>query len=560
MAAELTAAKLAAERATVLAEAAQVKAESATALAEQAVKAKQQFLSNMSHEIRTPLNAVIGFTKVMLKTALTEQQQQYLTAIQRSGDTLLVLINDILDLAKVEAGKMTFEQVPFQLAASVAAMMHLFEPKTQEKNLALVLDYHANIPDVLLGDSVRLHQIMLNLVSNAVKFTSVGTITVVVRMLEQDERKVILEFVVADTGIGIAADKRGTVFNDFQQATSSTNRLYGGTGLGLAIVKNLVELQGGTLHVQSQLGVGSAFSFILSFNKTTKPAAGEAARTIERETGFQDVRILVVEDIALNQLLMRTLLEDFGFAMDIANNGQAALEMLRSIRYDVVLMDLRMPVMNGFVATEYIRNELHLNVPIIALTADVTLLDVEKCQAVGMNDYLSKPVDDQLLYRKIIQLLQRADVAKLPPLPAAAVPPTRAPTCVNFNYLQRIIKTNTRLVEMIGLYLQEIPKQVRIMKAAIAEHDWLVLQHAAHTLLPTFTVLGMDFEFERITRSIHSTAVYRLSTGEEPSLDATTELLSLFEKVEAVFTPVTQELEEKLRTLSLSAALAQATS
>ncbi|MBF9239998.1 response regulator [Hymenobacter sp. BT683] len=546
IATELNDARLAAERATVRAEEAQAKAEGAAAIAEDATRAKQQFLSTMSHEIRTPMNAIIGFTKVLRKTELTTKQQQYLTAIKLSGDTLLVLINDILDLAKAEAGKMTFEQVPFQLADSVAAMMHLFEPKTQEKNLVMGLHYDANIPDVLVGDAVRLHQIMLNLLSNAVKFTSAGTIAVGVRLLEQDAGHVRLEFAVTDTGIGIEENKLGAVFNDFQQATSSTNRLYGGTGLGLAIVKNLVELQGGTLHVKSQPGAGSTFSFRLSFTKTTEQVAVAAVPTIGREMGFQDVRILVVEDIDLNQLLITTLLEDFGFALDVAGNGQIALEMLRTTRYDVVLMDLQMPVMNGFEATAYIRNELRSDVPIIALTADVTLVDVAKCQALGMNDYLSKPVDDQLLYRKISAFLKRADAPKAVPIPAPGV---RPPACVDFHYLQRVFKTDALLAKMIGLCLQQIPKQVQAMKTAIAHQDWGVLQLAAHTLLPTFTTLGMGQESKRMTTSIHRIAVNQLAAGEKASPEAMTKLLSLFSAVDAVCAVATQELADKLLTL-----------
>ncbi|AMR26196.1 hypothetical protein A0257_03215 [Hymenobacter psoromatis] len=559
IATELIEAKFAAERATVRAEEAQAKAESATGIAENAVKAKQQFLSNMSHEIRTPMNAIIGFTKVVLKTELTDKQREYLTAIKLSGDTLIVLINDILDLAKVDAGKMTFEQIPFKLSASVAAMVHLFETKIQEKNLTLVMDYDAKIPEVLVGDPVRLHQIILNLVSNAVKFTSEGTITVGVRMLVQDQEKVILEFAVTDTGIGIEQEKLGTVFDDFQQATSGTSRLYGGTGLGLAIVKNLVEPQGGTIHVKSKVGGGSTFSFILSFGKTTEKADTESGLTIELETGFQDVRILVVEDIALNQLLMKTLLEDFGFEMEVAGNGKIALEKLRTTRYDIVLMDLQMPVMNGFEATEYIRNELHLTVPIIALTADVTTVDVEKCKTVGMNDYISKPIDDKLLYSKIIKYLKQSDFDQTAVAPAAGHLPAPPQTCVNFDYLKRITKSDARMAEMIGLYLQEIPQLVQTMKKAIAEKDWLALKRATHSLIPTFATMGIDPAFEDITKAIQVLAVSLISVGEGTSRETMTGLLSLFSKIETVCALAAQELEEKLRSLSRSLAQAQAT-
>jgi PAS domain S-box-containing protein len=555
IATELIEAKFAAERATVLAEEAQAKAESATGIAENAVKAKQQFLSNMSHEIRTPMNAIIGFTKVVLKTELTEKQREYLTAIKLSGDTLIVLINDILDLAKVDAGKMTFEQIPFKLASSVSAMVHLFETKIQEKNLALVMDYDSKIPEVLVGDSVRLHQVILNLVSNAVKFTSEGTITVGVRMLVQDKEKVILEFAVTDTGIGIEEAKLSTVFDDFQQATSGTSRLYGGTGLGLAIVKNLVEPQGGTIHVKSKVGVGSTFSFILSFGKTTEKADAESTLTIELETGFKDAKILVVEDIALNQLLMRTLLEDFGFEMDVAGNGKIALEKLRTTRYDIVLMDLQMPVMNGFEATEYIRNELHLTVPIIALTADVTTVDVEKCKAVGMNDYISKPIDDKLLYSKIIKYLKQADSSKAA-APAAEDTQTQVLTCVNFDYLKRITKSEARMAEMIGLYLQEIPQLVQTMKKAIAEKDWIALKRATHSIIPTFATMGMHPQFEDIAKAIQGKAVSLISIGDGASQEAMTGLIALFSKIETACTLAAQELEQKLHSLAPTPALA----
>jgi PAS domain S-box-containing protein len=550
IATELTEAKIAAERATVLAEEAQAKAETATEIAENAVKAKQQFLSNMSHEIRTPMNAIIGFTKVVLKTELTDKQKEYLTAIKLSGDTLIVLINDILDLAKVDAGKMTFEKIPFKLSASVSAMVHLFETKIQEKNLALEMDYDAKIPEVLMGDPVRLHQIILNLVSNAVKFTSEGTITVGVRMLVQDAERVILEFSVTDTGIGIEESKLGTVFDDFQQATSGTSRLYGGTGLGLAIVKNLVEPQGGTINVKSKVGVGSTFSFILSFDKTLEKADTDLGLTIEREAGFQDVKILVVEDIALNQLLMKTLLEDFGFEMEVAGNGRIAVEKLRTNNYDIVLMDLQMPVMNGFEATEYIRNELHLTVPIIALTADVTTVDVEKCKTVGMNDYISKPIDDKLLYSKIIKYLKQSDQDKKPVAAPVEAVPAPVSECVNFDYLRRITKSDARMAEMIKLYLDEIPQLVQTMKKAIDAKDWIALKRATHSIIPTFATMGMSPEFEDIAKSIQALAVNLISVGAGTSEETMTIVHTFFARIETVCALAAQELEAKLVSLA----------
>jgi len=380
-------------------------AENARQIAEEAAKAKQQFLSNMSHEIRTPMNAIIGFTKVVLKTDLSEKQKEYITAIKTSGDALIVLINDILDLAKVNAGKMTFEKTPFRMEMSTVSMLQLFETKIQEKNLILIKEYDHKIPEVLIGDPIRLHQIILNLVSNAVKFTTKGKITVSVLMSHEDEENASVKFSVSDTGIGIAENKIATIFENFEQATSDTSRLYGGTGLGLAIVKQLVDQQGGAIQVESKIDEGSTFSFTLTFQKTNNVT--ESVNEITNpETEIKNIKILVAEDMALNQLLMRTILEDFGFECDIAANGKIAIEKMELKTYDIILMDLQMPVMNGFEATEYIRNSLNSRIPIIALTADVTTVDLSKCEAAGMNDYISKPVDEQLLYGKIVGLLR----------------------------------------------------------------------------------------------------------------------------------------------------------
>ncbi|NDP28882.1 MAG: response regulator, partial [Flavobacterium sp.] len=387
---------------------AKCRAETDKEMAEHAVMAKQQFLSNMSHEIRTPMNAIIGFTKVLIKTDLTEKQKEYLHAVKTSGDTLIVLINDILDLAKVDSGKMIFVNAPFKIYESIATILHLFETKIKESNLVLVEEYDSSIPEIVLGDSVRLHQILINLLSNAIKFTAKGKITISVNLISQDKEKVTLEIKITDTGIGIPQNKIDAIFENFEQAHSITSSLYGGTGLGLAIVKQLVEKQGGSIAVKSIVGEGSTFGITLSFqkNQANLDCLQEEDQVVELDNEIKDIKVLVVEDVLLNQLLMRIILDNFQFTWDIADNGQIAIEKLQTNSYDIILMDLQMPIMNGFEATEYIRNKMNLQIPIIALTADVTTVDIKKCKAAGMNDYISKPIDDKLLYSKILDLIK----------------------------------------------------------------------------------------------------------------------------------------------------------
>jgi len=500
---ELIEARVFAELATEIAEQAQLKAEQATLIAENAVKAKQQFLSNMSHEIRTPMNAILGFTKVVLKTELTAKQREYLSAIQVSGDALIVLINDILDLAKVDAGKMTFEHVPFKLEKSISAMLQLFQPKMQEKNLLLVKKYDPKIPAVLVGDPVRLHQIILNLVSNAVKFTTEGSITVTVKMLGEDEEKVTVEFSVTDTGIGIPESRIENIFENFQQAYSGTSRLYGGTGLGLAIVKQLVEPQGGTIRVMSTFGTGSTFSFILDFPKTTEEVESES-ELLEIDTEVKHISVLVVEDIPLNQLLMKTLFDDFGFECDIAN-GKIAIKKLEKRSYDVILMDLQMPEMNGFEATTYIRNTMNSTIPILALTADVTTVDLEKCKAVGMNDYIAKPVSEKLLYNKIVGLVKKANVIIVPKdIDTVLNKPLK---CTDLGYLIHRTRSNPDLMlKMIALYLEQTPPLVRAMKKGMHEQDWSTLQAAVHKMIPSFSIVGISPDFERMAKKVQEYA------------------------------------------------------
>ena len=533
---ELIEAKISAEKATAIAEDAQTKAENATLIAREAVKSKQQFLSNMSHEIRTPMNAIIGFTKVILKTGLTAKQKEYLTAIKISGDALIVLINDILDLAKVDSGKMIFEQIPFKLNLSISLMLHLFETKIHEKNLKLVLEFDKNIPEVLAGDPVRLNQIILNLVSNAIKFTSIGQITVTINLLKEDENSVFIQFSVKDTGIGISSEKIEGLFENFQQATSSTSRIFGGTGLGLAIVKQLVEPQGGTLNVESTVDIGSTFSFILPFKKTNETILFES-EILEVNNELKDIKVLVVEDLELNQLLMITLLDDFGFESEIAANGKIAIERLEKTTFDIILMDLQMPEMNGFEATEYIRNKLKLSIPIIALTADVTTIDAGKCIEAGMNDYIAKPIDEGKLFRKMIALIQKPMSEE-----TNSYASNSSSTIVDLSYLRERTKSNPKLMsEMISIYLEQTPKLIFTIKESYKKLDWEKLYASAHKIIPSFSIMGMASKYEILATKIQE---YALNNENHEDLGA------LIQQLEIGYEEACNELQQELKKIN----------
>ena len=537
---ELGISKEFAELALEKAEMSQIEAENNTKIAQEAVKSKQQFLSNMSHEIRTPMNAIIGFTKVILKTDLSEKQREYLNAIKTSGDALIVLINDILDLAKVDAGKMSFEKIPFRLSSSISSMLHLFELKIFEKNLQLITEYDKRIPEVLMGDSVRLHQIILNLVSNAVKFTDQGSIKVAVELISENDKNVSVQFMVKDTGIGIADSKKETIFDDFQQASSGTSRIYGGTGLGLAIVKKLVEAQDGHITLESEINKGSSFTFTLVFEKTTSEPSFE--EILELDEDNKNIKVLIVEDILLNQLLMKTLLDDFGFERDIADNGLIAIEKLQSKSYDIILMDLQMPEMNGFEATEYIRNTMNSKIPIIALTADVTTTDLARCTEVGMNDYIAKPVNERILYSKIIGLVKKRSKMKDQEIEYQL---TREKLkYVDLSYLNRRTKSNPQLMmEMISLYLDQTPALINEMKKNFTEKNWDGLSAAVHKIIPSFSIMGISNEYETLARKIYE------STKAQQAMD---DIENMLRTLEDVCTYACSELTEEYNKIKSS--------
>lgn len=383
-------------------------------LAEESSVSKERFMANMSHEIRTPMNAIIGFTNLIEHTQLNKEQEQYLSFIKNSGENLLVLINDILDYSKIEAGMMQLERVPFNIADLMQSLQIMFSGKAKEKNLYLSVNISDDIPRILIGDPTRLTQILINLIGNAVKFTSEGGVSVEIKRLSGQDGQLLVGLSVKDTGIGIPENKHRDIFERFMQASSETTRNYGGTGLGLSIVKRLVELQKGEINISSTEGIGTKFYVELPYH-IAKSDLSELEQTgddkVEIKVFDPPLNVLLAEDNVMNQLLAKKVLSQFGCEVHVAENGSIAVEMASSGNYDIILMDIQMPLMDGYAASTKIRKEINLTVPIIAMTAHVMAGEREKCISMGMTDYISKPFKVEHLYKLIKKYTQVPDKA-----------------------------------------------------------------------------------------------------------------------------------------------------
>ncbi|WP_343617227.1 ATP-binding protein [Flavobacterium sp.] len=372
-------------------------------IADRAVAAKENFLANMSHEIRTPLNAVIGFTELLAATNLDEQQLDFVKDVKIAGDNLMIIVNDILDLSKIESGSLTLEQRPFDLKKTLKHVYDLLRVKVHDGvEFNLYLD--AGLPEIISGDPGRLNQILVNLAGNALKFTMEGEVTISVKKTAETDDSCQIRFVVKDTGIGISQKHLDTIFGRFTQAEQSTTRKFGGTGLGLNIVKQLVELHDSNIQVKSIEGSGSEFYFTLSYKKgvlETSPPEAKLFNDLGR------LSILLCEDNYLNQKLAQNVIEGFGFKIDIAENGSQGIEMLAHGEYDLMLMDLQMPIQDGYQTTKYIRKEMNNPIPIIAMTAHSLAGELHRCLDAGMNGYLPKPFKQHELLEAIKSVLKK---------------------------------------------------------------------------------------------------------------------------------------------------------
>jgi len=371
-------------------------------VAENATQAKSEFLSMMSHEIRTPLNAIIGLTYLMQQEEQTPSVMENLKTLQFSAENLHLLINDILDFSKIEAGKVELEEMPFDLKLLVSNIKKANQVKAEEKGNRIKLMLDDDIPNTLIGDSLRIGQVLANLVSNAVKFTLNGSVTIEVSVVRKDDEKARIFFSVKDTGIGIPPDKQKLIFERFTQANSETTRKFGGTGLGLVISKKLVQLHGSDIELESEAGKGAEFSFTidLRIGTTLKQQMAIALAEDNNDVSLEGVKLLLVDDYFVNIKVASKFLEKWKVTFDTAENGLIAFDKFKNNEYDLILMDLLMPEMDGYTAVEKIR-ETGAEIPIIALTASATLNNQDRAFNVGMNDYVTKPFNPKELHQKI---------------------------------------------------------------------------------------------------------------------------------------------------------------
>jgi len=450
------------------------RADRLAATARSANQAKSEFLANMSHELRTPLNGLIGMLGLLMKTPLDSRQQHFAETARSSGESLLEIIKDILDLSKVEAGKLQLEETEFCLGALMAEVGQLMAPSAEEKGLAFTCTLAPGTPVGLRGDPVRLKQVVLNLVNNAVKFTAQGSVKVDVGILEHTGEEVLLQIQVTDTGIGIPADKLGSLFQPFSQVDPSTTRKYGGTGLGLAISRQIATLLGGDVGVRSEEGRGSVFYFTarlrLQLARPESPASGPEA--LATPGSWASTRILLVEDNEVNQEVALALLEEWGLKADVASDGMEALQALGQKDYDLVLMDVQMPKLDGIQATVALRNPgsgvRNPRVPVVAMTAHAMQEDRQRCLEAGMDDYLAKPIDPEAL---------RAVVARyLPVLP----PDEPGPEAFDQKaFLRRLVGNRKAAARVLGVFLTSTPGVLEQLRAAVSTGD---LKEAARLL------------------------------------------------------------------------------
>ncbi|MBK8876556.1 MAG: response regulator [Bacteroidia bacterium] len=520
-------------------------------IAQETQKVKEQFLANMSHEIRTPIHGIMSLTNLLIKTNIDNDQMTYLNAIKKSADNLLVIINDILDLSKIEAQKMTFESTIFSATELVSTTFELFRAKGNEKGITITKNIDDCIPEYVKGDPTRLSQIINNLVNNAIKFTHKGGVEIGVKLVDTNENCSMIAFSIKDSGIGISQNKLSTIFDMFTQAGDDITRKYGGTGLGLSIAKKLVDLQGGIIKVDSVIDEGTTFTFSMPFDHPD-PVELEAHHSQSEEPESRidsELRILIVEDNDINRLVINKIMKDWGVKLDNAVNGVDAIDKMKSKDYDIILLDIEMPEMNGYQCIREIRTALpepKCHVSVMAMTAHANRKERDKCIGLGMDDYISKPFDPLDLKQKIVALSKKSlgGTCEVEPV-AEEKAPAAAPTqkLTNLDYLRELSDNNESFFkDFISLFLNNTPETMAELEKQLSCKNWEGVRQAAHKMKPSLNYLGLK-EAQGLAASVEEYALKKENLEK---------IESMVSRLKEICNDAYSELEQELKSLPIA--------
>ena len=508
--------------------------------AEEANISKSRFLANTSHEIRTPLNAIYGFSKLLDETKKSNEQEKYISGIKTSSHNLLNVINDVLDFSKIESGETKLDYTACHLPEMVNQLYQTFEFRAEEKGIQLSFNIDSDIHPYIFTDIAKLNQILLNLLSNAIKFTHKGWVKFECILENSTNDKETVRFIVSDTGIGIDKKSLADIFENFKQEDDSTTRKYGGTGLGLAISKQLVELMDSEIHVESTKGIGSRFFFNLEFKKAKQEDIKQkSTHVIVDEELLKGKRILLVEDNEFNQIIAISMLEKWQIDIDTAENGKIAIEKLKHQNFDLILMDKQMPIMDGIQASKIIRQEMKLNVPIIALTANVLKGVITACKEAGMNDYISKPFEPELLFHKMVTILNLNGYRNSELTENHLKSEIQIPDKVlDLSKLEKMMNNEDEMVKRMLIKFNDLtPSYLDDLDKAFNTQNWEELSKIAHKIKPSINLVGI----ESLTTDFQNLEAFAL---DEKDLKSIPEIIG---RINNYMPQMFQEIEEKLK-------------